>query len=259
MGRLKKNQIERGLLDAFDAVADDPLPKQSDLLQAVVYALLAKIRLKDEHRARRLVTLLHHLAAREAYWTTHRLANPTDAIAVHQEQRRMWDSYFEVLREIAIGKDTRSSHAREAVVMQGKVLDRNLKQHPDVRSFRNEVSRMTWIAKHGRALCVEAEVFPCVCGNYIEKTVEITWDDRGLTETLILPAWMKAFLRQSWTPARVRDALLALLHGTTVAEIRQIRKKPGCLNTEAALFGAETREWLGFGLTGLKPFVRSDQ
>lgn len=143
--------------------------------------------------------------------------------------------------------------------MQGKVLDRNLKQHPDVRSFRNAASRLAWLGEYGRVLCTGAEVFPCVCGDYIEKMFETTWDDRGLTETLILPVWVKAFAGQLWTAARVRDALLALLHGTTVAEIRQIRKKPGCFKTEAPLFGGEDRGWLEFGLTGLKPFVHSDQ
>lgn len=261
MARPKKRSIppkEAALFEAYDKICDDPLPDRVDLLQAIICALLTRIRRKDEREANQLVVLLHAITARAEYWKN-QPAKPKDPLDAWGPDHREWEaSYTTLLREMCVGETRRSSHCMETIVDQGTLLDRYLEDHPEILKLRNSTMRMEWIVKHAPTINDLLIPFPCFC-DYYEKIIVTDWVQDQLKDILVEPRWLKKFASNTLTTARLRDAFLAMLHGVTIAEIVQIKKKPGLLVTEAPLDGYADRELLSFGLSGIKPRIPSQE
>lgn len=250
MARPKKRPIhpkEAALFEAYEETCQDLLPERDDLLSAIVAALLARIRHRDEREADQIMILIRAMTARAAYFKKQRV-----------EEKHGWaTSYRDLLREIYRRPTTRSTHCRETVIDQGVLLDRYLEEHPAFLRLNNTVTRIEWIEKHAPAVNELLIVFPCFCKYDADMFIETKWDERGLREVLAKQKWLNEFTKSRLTAAKLRDAFLAMLHGTQIDEIVQIRKKPGLLITESSSCGYVDDEWLWFGLTGQKPRLRS--
>lgn len=267
MGRPKKQPADpedAALFEAYAQTCGDPLPDDVELLQAIVCALLARIRRRDIHEANQLVVLIHALAAYNSHLEKHP-KRPIGGTLVRDDWRRF---YYPLLREMALRKTTRSSHCKETVLAQGTRLDQYLNDHRDFLEHRNIETRLKWITKHASAITERLIVYPCFC-SYDDKIVEEKMTDTGLENVLVEPPWLKVFAKRHFTAATLRNAFLAMLHGITITEIGQIRKKPGLLVTKpddvhilgdaepvlsyGGLIGIPDHEFLWYGLTGQKP------
>ncbi len=250
MARPKKRPIhpkEAALFEAYEETCQDLLPERDDLLSAIVAALLARIRRRDEREADQIMILIRAMTARAAYFKKQRV-----------EEKHGWaSSYADLLREIVQRSTTRSTHCRETVIDQGVLLDRYLEEHPAFLRLNNTVTRIEWIEKHAPAVNELLIAFPCFCKYDADMFIETKWDERGLREVLAKQKWLNGFTKSRLTAAKLRDAFIAMLHGTRIDEIVQIRKKPGLLITEAPSCGYEDDKWLWFGLTGQNPHLRS--
>lgn len=252
MARPKKTSIhpkDAALFEAYEQTCEDLLPDRVDLLTAVLSALLARIRRRDEKEADQIMVLIRAITARAAYFKKHRV----------NEEHGWATSYADLVREITLRRTTRSSHCRETISDQGMLLDRYLEEHPDFLRLNNASTRTGWIEKHAPAVNELLTTLPCFCRYDADMFVETKFDDHGLREVLVTPKWLKEFTGSRVTAAKLRDAFLAMLHGIKIDEILQIRKKPGLLITEAPLFGSEDADWLWFGLTGVKPRIHSTE
>lgn len=220
MSRPKKTPIspeQDAGIESFKSIYEYPLPAQVDLLQGTVSALLHRIKHMDKEAAQQVAVFVQVLAARAVYWENRALSGRAD---IH----RAWQDYRELLTEIALGKKTKNTHCVETIVPQGGLLDRYLEAHPEFSQCRNAVTRFAWITEHGPAIQDLLKPIPCFCF-YAADLIPSTPDP-----------WLKRVLKSQPTAAKMRDALLGLLHGTTHAQIASVRKQPASFPSDPYLF-----------------------
>lgn len=227
-GRFRSDDIT--ILNFFNGLPEEQLPREVYLLQATVGALIKRIRLMNEETARQLDVFITQLAVRATVWRKRKSKSWERSDASEE-----WRDYCEILEEIALGKTSRRTHCKETVILQGRWLDRYLSGHyslpgnSDFMKCRNSDSRRKWILNHANVLNDILSLMPCFCyykGKIVEK--------RGSKALFVEPHWLKSFLNKGvWTPVLVREAWLAMLHGTTMNEIAQIRKGPSSFSSRA--------------------------
>ena len=164
MARPRKNQISWVDTAAYTGSAARELPKSPRLLKSIIRALLKRISLVDEDESRQIYSEIRFLVAAEEGWdncrpTYHQVNYPKMNI----------DDFFRYygrhLREIAIGKKTKSNHRMETLILQGAYLKTYLISHEyPVGDDFNQNNCLVWLGKHGGQIDGILTAFDCFCG-----------------------------------------------------------------------------------------------
>jgi hypothetical protein len=223
-----KSNKEEAVIGALRDAADRrwPLmPTNVETLQATVDALLERIGRKNEEEAWQLGVYIELLGALDAYWSTIP-SNPLDTLRATRECSEI----SVMIDAISRGESTKQTHCKETIILQGRILDRYLDEHSDFVICRNAQARKDWLQKHASAIDELITPVPCFC-SYLDKFVTDNWtinphSQEKLKDVWVQPKWIDGFLARVLTAARLRDALLAMLHGTTVAQVMKIKTQP---------------------------------
>ena len=235
LNKTGKSNKEEAVIGALRGAADKRtqlMPIDVDLLQATVSALIERISNKNEEEARQLDVYVELLGALADYWSKIP-SNPLDSL----KESRECSEYSVIIGAIAGGETTKQTHCKETIIIQGRILDRYLIEHSDFAICRNAQTRKDWLQKHASAINELITPVPCFCA-YLDQFVTDNWTinpqiQEELKDVWVQPKWIDGFLARVLTAARLRDAVLAMLHGTTVAQVLRVRAQRSPLTRES--------------------------